>query len=868
MTPFVLGLRDPQATPPRVGGKGASLTKMANARLPVPHGFHVTTDAYRVFVVSHHLDTVVEEALAEVEAGRPATLERAAERIRSAFLDRPVPDEVIAAITSAYRNLSGDDPSVAVRSSATAEDLPEASFAGQLETYLDVSGVEAVLDATRRCWSSLWTARAIGYRERQGITHEDLAVGVVVQELVDAEVAGILFTVDPMGAVEHALVSASWGLGDAVVGGRVTPDRYVVEKATGRVVDRTITSKEVMTVRIGGGTEDQPVPVARRMEPALDEAQLATLIELGSRIEALFGVPMDVEWALADDTLVILQARPITTLHTTSDSVDWSPPEAGTRYMRASVIDFMPNPISPLFETMGLPIYGSSLRHLLAELTGTGADYLPDDLVRTIHRYAYMRVDFSPSQWLGLLFVMMPGVLRAIRNGPDHYRDTAFPGYRKKVEALSQPSPADVSAHELWSNAQELMAAAAYFLSALQVDTLGASAGSEGLFTLLYERSFKRDGDPRAAEFLMGYDSTSIRAEKAAFDLATWSRTRPDLARYLLETSTAVIRSALDTAGAPEGVPADAWNEWVERIAEHQSAFGHILFDFDFAWPVPAEDPGLLIESVRMFLRGEGSNPHDRHLRLETARLGATTALLARARGARGWAVTKALKWAQSLAEVREDSIASIGLAYPRLRLVLRELGLRLTSAGVIADPSDVFWLLATEVEASLPAADRSESLPSMQPEVDARRTAAKSADRLVPPASVPPSERYLGLPLDVFIPGASLGEEEALKGVAASPGKVTGIARVLHGPEDFDLMEQNAVLVAKATTPAWTPLFAMAGGIVTDIGGPLSHGSIVAREYGIPAVLGTVSATRVIRSGQRITVDGDTGVITLHDTG
>ena len=866
MTRFVLALDDPLATLEHVGGKGASLAKLSLAGLPVPGGFHVTTDAYRGFVAAHDLTPVIERSLADVDTDRPNTLTDAAREIQRAFIERPIPEQIVAAITTAYRALPGDEPSVAVRSSATAEDLPEASFAGQLESYLDVSGVEAVLDATRRCWSSLWTARAIGYRERQGIAHAGTAVGVVVQELIDADIAGILFTVDPVRAVDNALVSASWGLGDAVVGGRVTPDEYVVDKQSGRVVEKTIPSKEMMTVRIGGGTEDRPVPESRRTLPVLDESRLASLVALGTRIEDLFGMPMDVEWAMADGTFAILQARPITTLPAVRDTGEWATPKPGTKYMRASIIDFMPNPISPLFETMGLAIYGSSIRRVLGELTGTGADYLPDDFVRTIRGYAYMRVDFTLRQWFGLLFVLMPRIPGAIRRGPAHYRKVALPAYQKRVAELSQSPPETMSAGELWANAKELTAAAASHLSVLQVDTLGAAAGSEGLFTLLYDRFLKEEEDPRAAEFLMGYDSTPVRADQSAFDLAAWAKTRPDLTRYLLETPVADIRSALDSADTPEGVPEGDWIGFGERIATHQGAFGHVLYDFDFAWPVPAEDPGLLIESVRMFLRGEGGSPHERHVRLETARLGATRALLNRARGLRGWAVRLALRWAQSLAEVREDSIASVGLSYPRLRLVLLELGTRLASAGAIADAADVFWLTAGEIEASLTPLDELEAIPSRRAEVAARRVSAEAAERLIPPASVPPTDRYLGLPLDLFIPGASGQQEEALKGVAASPGKVTGVARVLHGPEDFDLMEQNAVLVAKVTTPAWTPLFAMAGGIVTDIGGPLSHGSIVAREYGIPAVLGTVSATRVIRSGQRITVDGDTGVITIHD--
>lgn len=864
MAALVLPLDDPSATLERVGGKGSALAELKLAGLPVPGGFHVTTDAYRMFVEVNDLQPIIERRLETVDAEQPRTLEDASRHIQEAFLASSIPDDVGRAILEAYGDLPGAAPSVAVRSSATAEDQPEASFAGQLETYLDVSGDDQVLDTARRCWASLWTARAIGYRERQGIEHTGTAVGVVVQQLVDADVAGILFTESPLsGQAGQALVSASWGLGDSVVGGRVTPDEYVIDLKTGRVVDRRISAKETMTVPVGGATEDRPVPEDDREKPALTEDQLTELAELGSRIESLFETPMDVEWALAGGEFFVLQARPITTLTST---VEWQAPEPKMRYMRASIIDFMPNPISPLFETLGLPIYDESLRGSLAELTRRGADYIPAEFVRTINRYAYMRVDFTLRQWIGLLFGMTPKLLGAIRRGPSHYREVALPEYELEVERLSRQPLSTMSERELWLNIGELAAAAAHHLSVLQVDTLGAAAGSEGLFTLIYDRFFKRPDGPRAPEFVMGYDTTPVLAEKSTFDLATWAKSRPDLVRYLLETDLSVIRSALGEADPPEGVQAEDWVEWRQRIEQHQRAFGHILYDFDFSWPVPAEDNGPAIRSTKMYLCGEGSDPYARQERLESTRIQATASLLARARGLRGWAVRKALRWAQSLAEVREDSIASVGLAYPRLRMALLELGSRLAERGVIETAADVVWLEASEIEASLEAIESDGDLSPRQREIDVRKAAAAAAERLLPPVSVPPSDRYLGLPLDFFIPGQGGQAGNTLEGVGASPGKVTGTATVLHGPEDFDRMERDAILVAKATTPAWTPLFAMAGGIVTDIGGPLSHGSIVAREYGIPAVLGTVSATRVIHTGQRISVDGDTGQVIVLD--
>ncbi|MEJ2555810.1 MAG: PEP/pyruvate-binding domain-containing protein, partial [Anaerolineae bacterium] len=312
---YVLPLADRQATLETVGGKGASLARLVAADLPVPDGFHVTTAAYWRFVSENDLHSSILAALEPVDISRPATLEAASTAIRALFAGAQTPPDVAGAIARAYAVLAGRDPVVAVRSSATAEDLPDASFAGQQETFLNVRGVAEVLEAVKRCWASLWTARAIGYRARQGIEHSTVGLAVVVQELVPAEAAGILFTANPLtGRRDQAMISAAWGLGEAIVGGLVTPDTLTVEKATGRVLARETADKQVMVVRVNGGTEEQPVPDDLCHTPVLSDEQAVELARLGVQIEVLYGMPMDIEWALADGAFAILQARPVTAL--------------------------------------------------------------------------------------------------------------------------------------------------------------------------------------------------------------------------------------------------------------------------------------------------------------------------------------------------------------------------------------------------------------------------------------------------------------------------------------------------------------------------------------------------------------------------
>ena len=335
--PLILPLDSGDATLELAGGKGASLARMAAAGLPVPGGFHITTAAYRRFVVENDLLESILSAL-RIVPDDLAELECASSQIRALLVKGAISDEIASSIRCAYHGLNplpassgaregeshGDVDeclAVAVRSSATAEDLPGMSFAGQQESYLNVRGDAALLDAVRRCWASLWTARAIAYRNRHGIAPEVVSLAVVVQELAPAEAAGVMFTANPLtGDRGHVLINAGWGLGEAIVGGLVTPDALEVDKASGAIVEQQIADKAVMTVRTADSTRVDPVPDDRRHAAVLDPDQAAALASIGVQIERLYGGPMDIEWAIRGREIFILQARPITALPDPSPS--------------------------------------------------------------------------------------------------------------------------------------------------------------------------------------------------------------------------------------------------------------------------------------------------------------------------------------------------------------------------------------------------------------------------------------------------------------------------------------------------------------------------------------------------------------------
>ena len=390
-----------------------------------------------------------------------------------------------------------------------------------------------------------------------------------------------------------------------------------------------------------------------------------------------------------------------------------------------------------------------------------------------------------------------------------------------------------------------------------QAGLIPAASSSELSFSRFYTGLVKRKHDPEASTFLLGFDSLPLRAEKSLFDLARWIKGQPAFAAYLLGSPVKDVREALLSGVLPDGSP-PAWGGFRSRFEAHLAEFGHTVYDLDFAKPVPADDPAPLIETLKVYLEGKGRDPYARQRAVVEKREQAAGAILMRLDPLRRKWFQKLLAWAQEAAPKREDCIGDLGLGYPVLRRAFSELGRRFTKGGAILKPEDIYWLEARAVEALVTALEGGESLPDLTGQVQQRKAVWQRENT----ATVPPI-----LPEDSLIARLSKrGHKQAdsLKGIGASGGRVTGRACVLRDPKDFEQMRPGDVIVAVTTTPAWTPLFAQASAIVTDIGGPLSHSSIVAREYGIPAVLGTGTATRRIHTGQTITVDGTAGGVTI----
>ncbi|TQM45058.1 PEP/pyruvate-binding domain-containing protein [Pseudonocardia cypriaca] len=832
---YVLALDAAGADLATVGGKGASLATLMRAGLPVPPGFHLTTAAYRRFVAHHGLQDRIVAAAGAADADAIAAL----------FAAHEVPDELAAPIRAAYAALG--EPAVAVRSSATAEDLPGASFAGQQDTFLDVRGADAVVDAVRRCWASLWTARAIEYRRREGIDPADVALAVVVQELVDADAAGVLFTADPVtGATDRMVVNATWGLGESLVGGQVTPDELVLDPATGAVLERRTGDKAVMTVRTADGPAEQPVPDDRRRAPVLDDARSADLTALGRRIAGHYGRPMDVEWTLAEGTFAIVQARPITGLRDpwndtrlgdylwTGTNLGEAIPDVMTPCTWSLVQVFMSRAM-PTLSLPGFRGYGNiggrfylnlSLSAAMSALVGISEPRFRSLTENTFGRLpAGVAIPPVPLSRMQVLRSLVPTAARFMASVPGTLRRLpAFVAGNRchcaeltdRIRATTDPA----ALARLWDH--ELRP-----LVVMASDMLAAAGRSDPIALLTVQKRLRKlvgDADAAALTSAITVDGEMLASLGPVVGLALLERGDIDEATY------------------------------AER-------YGHRgPHEFEVSLPRPAEQPGW-VEQQLGALREAGADPLELLRKQEAAHRAAWERLVA-AHPKQVAATRKRLqRWARA-ASKREQARTEVIRTFAVARAYLLRAG-ELTGLG-----DEVFMLDVDEVTAVLhgaPAPDTSE-----------RRAAYERY------AALPPYPSLIRGSFDPFAWAADPGRRSDLHDASAAPpaaggdvtgfpgasGVVEGVVRVLRSAEEGGDLRPGEILVTTVTNIGWTPLFPRAAAVVTDVGAPLSHAAIVARELGIPAVVGTGNATSVLHTGDRVRVDGSRGTVEVITPG
>jgi len=870
---------------PAAGGKGANLGEMTTAGFPVPAGFVLTTAAYDAFVQTHGLQQQIVELASKVSADSPQSGEDASSAIKKLLLAADMPEVIQADLLAAYTGITTDESlrdsskqpakTVAVRSSATAEDLPTASFAGQQDSYLNIQGEDALLDAVKNCWASLWTARAISYRMRQGIDPTTVSLAVVVQQLVPAGSAGILFTANPLdGERDQIVINATWGLGEAIVGGLVTPDTVVVDKSSQEILSRETNTKTIMTIRTDKGTTEQPVAKAQQNQPVLDDATVLELARYGVEIEVHYGMPMDIEWAIADDKIAILQARPITNLPPAPlRDVRWDPPRPGTIWMRRQIVEHMPEPLSPLFDELylqnGLDHSMVTLAGYMGDLSGVEInlwDFIDPPFAATVNGYAYSAASFNFSWKIVpmVLYVYIKVLPKMIRQLVPRWRDVSLPDYQAAIEQWKRIDLATASDEELLRGMRELAAEDATYWFAAAVP-LGLARTSDTALDLFLKSTTRRGSSDGArltsGSFLRGFPSKSVEAQAQLEDIAGKIRGSGALREQVINTPAARLLPML--AVQPDGQPV------LDDLQHYFDTYGHQIYNLDFVAPTLADDPLPVLLSLKTAVVEPERDARTRQTKLAQDREYLTARTDQSLDPVRRWLFHLLLGWAQRYSPMREEALFYVGAAWPALRRLAFELGGRLTEAGSLDAPDDVFYLRSAELAAASAARAKGVSRPDLAKLARERHILHEARKRLEPPIVVPPGGRMKFGPIDMamFEPKPrTVSPGPTLDGFAVSPGQVTAPASVIRSPEDFNKMTPDTILVCTTTTPAWTPLFAQAKGLVTDIGGALAHGSIVAREYGIPAVMGTGVATQRIENGQLIRVDGDSGTVTLVD--
>ncbi len=809
--------------PALVGGKAVNLHRLIAAGLPVPDGFVVTTAAYR----SAH------------EGGGEAP---------------DVPGDLEEAIREAYARLGS--PTVAVRSSATAEDLPGASMAGQFDTILNVAGGEALGDAVRRCWAALDSPRTRAYFRERGIDPADVAMAVVVQRLVPAEAAGVLFTVNPRGGEAEMLIEAAWGLGEAIVSGRVQPDLVRVDRATGEIAESRIADKQ-MWLPPGAG-EPEPVPADRRREPCLSPEAVATLVTLGRRAEAHFDAPQDVEWAVAGGEVFVLQSRPITTLgraeayeallERTRSHLRALADAGRGPWVLHNIAETLPHPTPLTWSVIGRFMSGEGGFGEMYRLAG----YRPSERARRegfLERIAgrpYMDAALAPEMFgADFPFAYDP---ERLRTEPDASQSPpTVPGgslwARRRAARLV--AKANEHLHDLAENLdrtlreERIPAFVAWCREERSRDLTSLSV--EGWADLWRERERRvlDEFAPRALlpSLVCGMAMADLRA---VLEECFWDEDPDDLLDAL-----AAVPEPDKTLDLTAGLVDVAHGR--RTVEDWLAAHGHRgPSEFDLAAPRWRERPDE-VRAMADRLR-DGPDPRERHrerFREAEACLERLTARLMRKDARR---LRRRAGLVRRYLPFREDGKYYLILGCDLLRDLALEAGRRLD----VGD--DVFLLTFDEVRGALAAGSTDADL------LAARCTERQTEARLSPPHFIDAGTvETLGAPPTVACEGRCDAQP-------VSHGLATGPARIVRAPDEAGDLGSGYVLVCPSTDPAWTPLFVGAAGLVLEQGGTLSHGAIVAREMGIPAVV-FPSATSVFRDGEALTVDGHHGAVVREES-
>ncbi|MCB0097031.1 MAG: phosphoenolpyruvate synthase, partial [Caldilineaceae bacterium] len=855
-TPYVLSFQEIDKTKINVvGGKGANLGELVKIEgIHVPDGFCVSTAAFqRVIVETSALNPLLDQ-LSQLQVEERAKIGALCAEIRRVIEETAIPKEIAHEIAQAISQL-GENEAYAIRSSATAEDLPTASFAGQQDSYLNIIGKAAILQHIRKCWASLFTDRAVIYRLQNGFDHRQVHLAVVVQKMVFPQASGILFTADPVTSNRKVLsIDASFGLGEALVAGLVNADVYKVRD--GAIIDKQIAAKKLAIVAAkASGTQEVAIAPAQQNQPALSDAQILLLAQLGRQIEEHFGAPQDIEWCLADDIMYIVQSRPITTLFPIPEAID-----AGDHvYVSVSHQQMMTDPIKPLGLSFFLMVTRAPMRKAGGRLFVDVTQHLSAPASRAMLLNVMGQHD--PLMATALQTIVERDFIKlaaddaagqSSRVGPPAGAPPPNPDDPTIVADLIKKSQSSIAAlketiqtksgSELFDFIREDIQQARALLfdpesSAVFMAAINASAW-------LNEKMNEWLGEKNAADTLSQSVPNNITSEMglALLDVADALRPHPEVIAYLQHGQWKHSKEDDFWAGLAQvagGQQARA------AIAAFLDQYGmRCAGEIDITRTRWCEDPTtlvpLLLSNVKNFAPGESRRRFAQGRQEALAKAEALLAQLAQLPdGQQKAAETKHnIDLVRNFIGYREYPKYALVSRYFVYKQALLQEAERLAQAGVIQAAADIYYLTFEELHEVV----RTHQLDAQL--IDKRKAEYKLYDKLTPPRVITSDgEIITGAYKRENLPAA------ALIGLAVSSGVVEGRARVILKMADAEL-EEDDILVTPFTDPSWTPLFVSIKGLVTEVGGLMTHGAVIAREYGLPAVVGVENATKLIHDG------------------
>jgi pyruvate,water dikinase len=847
----------------------------------------------------NELGNIANEQLRDMDIDNADNLARTARAMREIIEQAPLPEDLVSAVKTAYEGLNSVP--VAIRSSATSEDLPDASFAGQYETSLFIEGIDVVLRHIKQCFSSMWTDRAIVYRKQNNIPDEQVRLAVVVQEMVDARSAGVLFTNNPLSeARDEIVIESNFGLGESVVSGYVVPDRFIVSKGSSEqraysLISREIGTKEVIVERArdGRGVQRSKSTLEQSQSSSLDDDEVANLAEIGDSIEGFFKLPQDIEWAIdTKGEIYVLQSRPIT-VHTDKpgekkDEVFWT---------RGYADDYWNDPVTPLFYSL----LGDQITHIVNVEANAIMGYknMPKELLKLSKGHVYFNLDVLRTKVVNEIppFIRSDDVMNYFPEGSGPYGKNTM---RELPFALPTRIMAEIrvmlldgdgsmmktnSVYEAWTNEIFDPACRAFdekfaalrgngtleefqeiaddldktMIRHFRMVRYGLPVHTLGM-NLITNYLLKRWLGEKAATrlypiLLSGLEHKTSETNARIRKLALSIRDDRELTELVLNTSSQDILSKLETNQFSN-------KSFVAEFNRFLDDFGDRGFTREPYYPRWREAPEYVFDVLKSLVSDDSRDLEQAEIDLTRKRGKAEKLAEDVIRGQRYGSIkwllfSKILGMARTYIGFRENQRFNLDRWITRERLAYLEIGRILSEKRILREPIHVFFLFRNELKRII----KNESMAdvaTVQKLVEERYEDFLRYEKLTPPKFLRGNREF-----DDAIPDSM----EGYKGMPASHGVITGSIRVLGSVEDVPLVRAGEILVIPRSDPGWTPVFSKIGGLVTETGGILSHGAVVSREFGIPAVTNVRNACQIFKTGQRVTVDGNRGIVSLFDS-